>query len=434
MRLAILLIVICFCLRPISGQDIYFPPTFGAWQTVNPISELNWCQERLDSLQGYLADANTKAFIILKDGRIAVEWYFDSFTQDSVWYWASAGKTVNAALVGIAQEEGLLSIDEPTSTYLGEGWTSCSPAEEQAITVRHQLTMTTGLDDSAMPWECTEPECLECLTEPGTRWAYHNGPYTLLPSVVESAAGMTINQYFASRIGNKIGAIGAFIQLGYNRIFFSRPRDMARFGLLMLAEGDWNGTTVLGDSDYFTAMTTSSQSINPSYGYLWWLNGEGSYQLPALQFLFDGDLIPNAPDDLYAALGKNDQKIYVVPSEGLVVIRMGEAAAPITPALSGFDNELWGQIGALACLTNTGSPTDETFDFSLSPNPAVDQVQISTNQAIQQVELFDLTGRRLWVGTSTTIEMGTLPTGLYLVRLRTKDGRIRVRKLMKDGA
>jgi hypothetical protein len=64
---------------------------------------------------------------------------------------------------------------------------------------------------------------------------------------------------------------------------------------------------------------------------------------------FSGTLIANAPNDMYMALGKNDQKIYVIPSKKMVVIRMGEVANPENPTfgLSGFDEELWGKISAL---------------------------------------------------------------------------------------
>lgn len=262
MRLLCTLSLLWLFLATLSAQELYFPPTFGAWETISPTEELNWCPEKLDSLQAFLGETNAKAFIILKEGRIAVEWYYDDFTQDSIWYWASAGKTVTATLVGIAQEEGFLNIDDPTSDYLGNGWTSCSPMEEEAITVHHQLTMTTGLDDPPGVFECTDPSCLEYLQAPGTRWSYHNAPYTLLTNVVENATNLTINQFFASRIGNKIGAIGAFVSLGYNRVFFSRPRDMARFGLMILAGGTWNGNPVLNDNDYLNAMTTQSQNLS----------------------------------------------------------------------------------------------------------------------------------------------------------------------------
>ncbi len=69
--------------------------------------------------------------------------------------------------------------------------------------------------------------------------------------------------------------------------------------------------------------------------------------LPTLQNVFAGNLVPNAPSDMFCALGKNDQKVYVVPSQKLVVIRMGESAGNIQLALSSFDNELWGKIRAV---------------------------------------------------------------------------------------
>ena len=79
------------------------------------------------------------------------------------------------------------------------------------------------------------------------------------------------------------------------------------------------------------------------------MNGKSSYHLPQTQLQFSGSLIPNAPDDMYAALGKNDQKIYIVPSKKLVIIRMGDVANPDNPtfALSGFDNELWSKLNDL---------------------------------------------------------------------------------------
>ena len=84
--------------------------------------------------------------------------------------------------------------------------------------------------------------------------------------------------------------------------------------------------------------------LNPSYGYLTWLNGKSHHMLPTVQLSFAGPLAPNAPSDMYAALGKNDQKIYVSPSQKLVVIRMGDSAGNTQLALSGFDNELWGKL------------------------------------------------------------------------------------------
>jgi CubicO group peptidase (beta-lactamase class C family) len=84
-----------------------------------------------------------------------------------------------------------------------------------------------------------------------------------------------------------------------------------------------------------------------AYGYLWWLNGKANYHLPQTQLQFNGSLIPSASNDMYMALGKDDQKIYVVPSKNMVVIRMGDAADSAVLALSTFDEVLWQKINAL---------------------------------------------------------------------------------------
>ena len=326
-------------------ETLYFPPVTGTeWQTTTPAS-LNWNGTELNNLYSYLQSKNTKAFIILKNGKIVAELYFGTFTVDSNWYWASAGKTVTGMLVGIAQQEGLLNINNKTSQYLGAGWTSLPLAKENLITVKHQLTMTTGLDDAVQPEnDCTLSGCLQYKADAGTRWAYHNAPYTILDKVVENATGQTFNNYFQQKIRNKIGMNGIWLPSGYNNVYYSTPRSMARFGLLMLNKGKWDQTPVISDTNYFNAQVNTSQNINPSYGYLTWLNGKTNHMLPTLQVLFPGMLTPNAPADMYAALGKNDQKVYVVPSQKLVVIRMGESAGNVQLAVSSFDNELWGTL------------------------------------------------------------------------------------------
>jgi CubicO group peptidase (beta-lactamase class C family) len=330
---------------PPVNTALYFPPVSGTEWQVNTPGSLGWNESLLSDLYSYLQTKNTKAFIVLKNGKMVIEKYFGTFTADSNWYWASAGKTMTAMLVGIAQQEGLLSISNKTSQYIGPGWTSLPAAKEDLITVRHQLTMTTGLDDAVTPDnDCTTAGCLVYKADAGTRWAYHNAPYTLLDKVVENVSGTTYNNYFQQKIRNITGMNGLWIKTGWNNVFYSTPRSMARFGLLMLNKGKWDQTAVLNDTSYFNAQVSTSQNLNHSYGYLTWLNGKSSYMLPSLQLVFPGMLVPNAPADMYSALGKNDQKIYVVPSQKLVVIRMGDSAGNSQLALSSFDNELWGKL------------------------------------------------------------------------------------------
>ncbi|MBN8666233.1 MAG: serine hydrolase [Chitinophagales bacterium] len=330
---------------PDNSNNLYFPPVSGTeWQTTD-MASLGWSEGTVNDLYTYLEQKNSKAFIVLKNGKIVIEKYFGLFTKDSLWYWASAGKTLTAFLSGIAQDEGLIDLSDKTSRFLGNGWTALPQAKEDLITIRHQLTMTTGLDDDVTPNnDCTDPACLQYRADAGTRWAYHNAPYTLMEKVIENASGVSYNSYFQQKVRDRVGMNGLWIKTGFNNVYYSNARSMARFGLLMLNKGKWDQTKILGDTLYFQDQVSSSQNFNLSYGYLTWLNGKASHMLPTLELTFIGSMMPNAPVDMYAALGKNDQKIYVVPSQKLVVIRMGESAGNVQLALSSFDNELWGKL------------------------------------------------------------------------------------------
>jgi CubicO group peptidase (beta-lactamase class C family) len=424
------IVILILLLIPSIGksQSIYFPPQLGnTWDTLSPAS-LGWCEPQIDSLLDYLEAKNSKAFILLKDGKIVIEKYFGTFTIDSVWYWASAGKTLTGFTVGIAQQEGLLSIQDTTSDYLGTGWTVCPPLKEEKITIRNQLTMTSGLDDGVPDYYCTLDSCLQYLADAGTRWAYHNGPYTLLDSVIESATGQSLNSYFTQKVKNSTGMTGAFIPSGYNNVFFSKPRSMARFGLLMLSQGNWNGNQILTDTNYYQQMVSSSQTLNPSYGYLIWLNGKSSFMVPGLQFNFPGSFSPNAPSDMIAALGKDGQIINIVPSQNLVYIRMGNAPGagevPIT-----FNDTLWIKLNAVMCNTTSLTSIYNKKVISIFPNPTSNVLHIKfSDQKNYQLKLLDVAGRILKVydnlNTETQISTNSLRNGIYLLQFTNEEGFI----------
>jgi len=404
------------------AQQLYFPPLIGnTWETVEPAS-LGWCTDAIPPLLDFIDANNSKAFIVLKDGRIAIEHYTGTFTQDSLWYWASAGKSLTSFLVGAAQADGLLDINAPSSDYLGTGWTSCTPVQEQAITVRHQLTMTTGLDDGVSNPDCTDPACLQFLAVPGTRWAYHNAPYTRLDGVIAAATGQTLNSYLVSTLTATTGIGGLYIQTGDNNVFYSKPRSMARFGLLALNRGVWNGNDILGDDAYFEAMTTPSQALNESYGYLWWLNGQDSFMVPGVQFQFPGMLLPNQPADTYNALGKNGQQLNVVPSMGLVVMRMGNPPGGNGAAVAvQFSNNLWGMLNDVLCLqTGVGAMTSETH---ASPNPANEMIRVGGLEGSMTLLAIALDGRTSKVlAENGVVDLRGLANGAYWLAGQRPDG------------
>jgi CubicO group peptidase (beta-lactamase class C family) len=272
-----------------------------------------------------------------------IERYLNEHSASASWYWASAGKTLTSTVSGIAQDEGILNINNKVSDYLGTAWTSAPLDKENLITCKNLLSMDSGLDDSL--GDVVSPENLQYVADAGDRWAYHN-VYVKMQDVVAEASNSTWTSYFNAKLRDKIGMSGTWIPLGDLSVYWSNTRSMARFGLLVYAKGKWEDDIIVSES-FLNEATNTSQNINEAYGYLWWLNGKSSFHLPQSQLEFPGKLIPNAPDDMYAALGKNDQKIYVVPSKKLVVIRMGNAADDENFALSTFDNDLWEKINAV---------------------------------------------------------------------------------------
>ena len=408
---------------------LYFPPLAGnTWSELTP-EQTGFCAHRIDSLYSFLESTDTKSFILLQDGRIALEKYFGTFTRDSFWYWASAGKSLSAFLVGQAQEEGWLDINDPVSDWLQPGWTTCPPDKEALITVRHQLTMTTGLEDNVPDDNCTSPNCLTYKADAGTRWAYHNAPYHLVHDVLESATGTSLQLFTKTRLLDPTGMKGLWI----NHIQYGRARDMARYGLLQLANGVWDGDTLLHDMEYFQEMHTPSQDLNKSYGYLWWLNGQESLMMPGVQWVIPGMLVPSAPPDMYAALGKNDQKIHVVPSKKWVIVRQGNSAE-VSPVPVVFDRMLWDYLNELTCMSAT---KENNPNISIETNLLGDSWNISSDIPVKSLEIFSvtgtLTGRQWWPVACPTIRMAApaLPTGYYLLRITLNDGQTVTRKAFK---
>lgn len=292
--------------------------------------------------------------------------------------------------------------------------------------------MASGLDDGVevvgSTNNCFEPACFQYLSAPYSRWAYHNSAYRILQNVLETTTGQSKLNYTRTRLGDRIGMKGFWL----NYVYYSSARDMARFGLLALNRGIWGTDTLLHNTTYFDAMISPSQSENPSYGYLWWLNGQPTFQLPGVQLKINRMIIPEAPSDLFAALGKNDQKIYVVPSEGLVVIRQGEAAGGVTLASSSFDSELWTRLGNMDC-TVSGVNTREEVPFSISPNPVIDQIHIQTEATIESIRIYNTQGQVIYQLDSVlepVLSVSTLLPGTYFVQVRTSLG-VGIRKVVK---
>jgi CubicO group peptidase (beta-lactamase class C family) len=326
-----------------TKDALYFPPAKGKWETVDPAA-IGWDATKLKEALAFAGTNKSSGVVILYRGRILAEQYWPldppektpSGARNPYFHMrlgvngegqaiedvASAQKSVAAMLVGIAQHKGLLKIDDLVSKQLGEGWSKAPPKAEAKITIRHLISMSSGLDTR-----------LGYQVPAGTKWLYNTTAYSRSLTCVVKASGMNENELTRKWLTGPLGMTDSRWSVrpwaDQNTViankfgFATTARDLARFGLLMSANGYWDGKDVLQDKAYIKQATSPSQQLNPSYGFLWWLNG-GPFVARGSGQKKPGRLLPSAPKDMYAAQGKLGRRLYVIPSQQLVITRLGD--------------------------------------------------------------------------------------------------------------
>jgi CubicO group peptidase (beta-lactamase class C family) len=316
----------------------YFPPAQGDWETADPAA-VGWDPVALERALDFAGRRRSTAVVALQDGRIVAERYWAGADAATVRGVASVQKSVTSVLVGIACGAGSLQVGSTVTDVLGAGWSRASAPHERAVTVEHLMCMTSGLGEQ-----------LEAVSPPGRRWDYVNTPYHQLHPVLSRATGVPLEDYADQVLFGPLGITSAAWPLRPASGAQGGPlvkglemtaRDMARFGLATQSGGRWGDAQVV-DEAYLRRSQEPSQQLNPAYGWLWWLNGQSSFLAPSTgQERYDGPLVPDAPQDMTGALGSGDQRVYVVPSLGVVVVRQGETGAPRGTEPFTFDRQWW---------------------------------------------------------------------------------------------
>ncbi len=300
-----------------------------------------WDAAKLDELAAYADSKSTKALLLVAGDQPVLERYFAGadagFTRDV----ASVQKSVTSIVAAIAIDKGLFALDDTVTSILGAGWSNAPPIPEAEITIRHLLTMTSGLGLD-----------LGYAAPAGSAWLYNDDAFYRVRLVLEKKTGEEMNTLAHEWLFDRIGMTSSTFKKRLAKDSKGLPivglhtsaRDLALFGRLLRARGTWNGETIVPASHVDIA-TSTSQAQNESYGFLFWLNGKSGGLLPPAS-PFTGPLIPSAPADTFAALGKDDQKVYVARSLDVVLVRLGDAAGESRNALSSFDEELWKRVMA----------------------------------------------------------------------------------------
>ena len=351
-------------------EPSYLPPTDSPkWNKVDP-GTLGWNVTALENLVSFVRARKSTGLLIIQDGKIVVEHYWpvtplDAFTRPRFYSLLSHGltqegqpiedvasvqKSLVSILVGIAAGKGLINIESPVSHYLGKGWSKAGTAE-QAIRVRHLLSMDSGLDTR-----------LRYEQPAGTYWRYNTPVYSRLISVLEAATHQEIGFLTKEWVFDPIGmrdsrwAVRSGIWAIFNSNsmgFQTTPRDLARLGLLVAMNGKWGGKDIVGNDNWFPLSVSASQELNPAYGFLWWLNGADKHRsnIKSEPSLRDGPLLVSAPRDLIIAMGHEKRRLYISPSNKLVIVRFGSDPG------RGFDKEFWTRASAAFPL-DTNEPKE----------------------------------------------------------------------------
>lgn len=276
----------------------------------------------------------TRAVVVVYDGRIIAERYTPGITSKTPLIGWSMTKSVINALVGILVGQGKLSVQAPAPVPQWQ-----QPGDPRAaITLDHLLRMTSGLDFAEHYGEpCSdvnlmlfvEPDAAAfaarkpLVTEPGTNWAYSSGSTNIISGIVRRAVGGDLADYFAfprlalfNRIDMRSAVLepdtaGNFVGSSF---MYATARDWARFGLLYLGDGVWQGQQILPEGWVNYTRTPTPGAPLGMYGAQFWLNvGDGSGKRA----------YPELPEDLFLARGFQEQVVAIIPSRKLVVVRLG---------------------------------------------------------------------------------------------------------------
>ncbi|NNL67198.1 MAG: serine hydrolase, partial [Myxococcales bacterium] len=276
----------------------------------------------------------TTAVVVARDGRLVAERYAPGYGPDAPMLSWSMAKSVLATLVGLAIEEERLALD---ASGVAPEWRGAADAR-RFVTLDQMLRMSSGLhfDETygptseasvmlfARPEAAAYAAAMPLAAPPDSVWSYSSGTSNLLARALrESFAGDTLAllDWADQRLFSPAGITTALLEtdaggnLLASSFVYMTARDWARFGELHRLKGRAQGRRVLPEGwvDYVTTPTPASHG---EYGAHWWLN-RGQAEAP------DTPTWPALPRDTYAARGHNGQYVVVVPSEKLVVVRLG---------------------------------------------------------------------------------------------------------------
>lgn len=308
----------------------------------------------ITAVENYAAAFNSYALIVVHKGKIQLEWYPEGIARTNLNQSQSMHKSVLALLIGIAIDEGFIdSIDDPVGKYIDE-WRDRPRGD---ITLRELLMMSSGLarykltmnplsDDfrwknsgNTLPYVLNTPMA---DWTPGTRFDYNSVNSELLGTVLERASGVRYAAFLEKKLWQPMGGEQALLQLdsefgdAYSSCcLMATALDWARIGQLMLNRGTVNGHRIV-PAHWIDAMIRQSP-VSKWYGLHTWLAYEVDTNPRSRKIPAYARKEPFLAQDVYYFSGYGAQRVYVVPSRELVIVRLGPARGR-NPLNAGWDN------------------------------------------------------------------------------------------------
>ncbi|GAB3712779.1 serine hydrolase [Flavobacterium koreense] len=285
--------------------------------------KLNAIVENAFDKQGQ-KDKRTRSVIVIYKNRIIAEKYADGFNKNSRILGWSMTKSITGTLFGVLQKQGKFDIMK--AAPIAEWATD----ERSKITTNDLLHMNSGLEweeDYGKISDVTKMLFIEedmtksqinkpLVGKPNNTWNYSSGTTNLLSGILRKQfkTHQEYLDFWYTNLLDKIGMNSAIVETDMAGNFvgssygWATTRDWAKFGLLYLHKGNWNGEQIF-DESWAKYVSTPTNTSNGQYGAQFWLNAGGRF--------------PNAPKDMFYASGYQGQMVAIFPSHDLVIVRMG---------------------------------------------------------------------------------------------------------------
>ncbi len=294
---------------------------------------------KLEAAVELAAAGASDSLLVIHDGRLVVERYWNGKTAQDVQQTYSGTKSLYALLIGRAIERGYISgLDQPLRELIPE-----MPEAQAQITFRSVLGMVSGMENSLQIESLggsgrTQLEIAlerEITAAPFEKYHYNNGAYRLTFTALERASGRSLETLTAEEVLGPLGIDGAFWMriyaldengrerfTGYQSIRMT-PRDYAKSAQVILDGGMWNGERFLPQVFTDEVVQSPAPEVNPSFGLFFHLNAGDFHRDYGVPDRLERKLIPGAPDDTFLMYGAGGQLVAGIPSLRLVIVRTG---------------------------------------------------------------------------------------------------------------